>query len=211
MLQNRRTLDNDSQPKLIFHAPLTNDYFDVINGLQGIPSGNISISSNGAIFTQGFIRYVNIPLNVADLNQPYTITYTIRNTTVSASYHQIGCEFGTHLTSQMIAFYTPRNGNTNVFTNVISIWGPGDAGSFQTYQIIPGFNYSVFRNEKITWNGLNNGGVFNWYIDDILIGTATRTSNFPTLVNALNIGGGSQSADNLRGVIRDVKLYDMVI
>jgi hypothetical protein len=190
----------------IFHAPLTSNTNDIAGGLVGSASGTISFTSEGAMFTKGFIRYENLPLVPYDWTKSWTITYVIKNTSIGSGYHQISVEIGRHVNGRCLFVYSPKAGGA--FGVEIGAWGSSIPYILGT-GALNGFNYGAFREEKITWSAIESKFYFylngNQYTSAVL----TPTTAFDT--NAINIGGGTATADNLRGAIRDVKIYDEIV
>jgi hypothetical protein len=136
---------------LIFYAPLMGDTMDVISNMSGDVSGIVTFSGEGAYFNKGCIRYAMPGININDWNYSWTVEYTIKNTAIGG-YNQLSFEFGTYSSNSFLIMYTPLFlGNAAQY---ISLVKSNEANrNVISYLSSSDYPYSVFRTEKIVWDG----------------------------------------------------------
>jgi hypothetical protein len=199
----------------VFHAPLKLNLYDVVNNLQGTGYGTYSITPEGAEFfysytgNAGGIRFSGLPISFTNWLQSWTITYTIKNNAINIG-HQTAVEIGSHRVGGNLALYSPEDSG---FKFAIHFWiGGGDAIA-PIVVAFPNVDYTIFRNEKVVWNSTEQK--FYFYINDTLIAASNVVNSFPTLSNDISIGGGINNGalmnGFLRGIIRDIRIYDKVV
>jgi hypothetical protein len=237
-MSRRRALmlsGDNYEPGLVFHAPLTANAFDVVGGLAGTvvietPSegGSVSFTSEGCLFTGspvvggdtgGGIFFENLPVDVRDWSNSWTISYYAKNVTGYSFGHQLTVQFGRHVSGKAFLVYSPSYASGSANNICVGAYMPG--GSTYINSANPSdFNQYTFNHEKIVWDATTS--TFYLYVNNIFRSSYTITKSFylPTLdMKALSIGCGLNKGNGViycvnnyfMGVIRDVKIYDRVV